>query len=543
MNSMIRYGVAVALGLVSLQAMAADVPTQDNTLLIGGATATDRTLLESLIDPTDGICESAAAPNTAEVYFAAGASLTSPANFYVRCRVKAGVPGLAGLTIGVGKYSGGSETGIAPVQAKSPTAIPGTTVIFPDPVTSLTCTPLAAGSGSGTTFIQYQVSTGCGAVAPATGGTYDPVNPRFGISDVDPKFFGLTNAGVTVESAIDVTFAPVISRNFYSALQTAQGLTGGARTVYTSPGPDGIAGTPDDITRNVTCTDSSVTDEACLPNLTVEQVRGLYSQKILNATDFRANGVPLAAPSGGAAIRICRRGDTSGTQKSFENYFFQQFCLKSASLVFAKDTTVVSGGRQCSEVGCAFSDAAIGATGIFQGTGSGDVEACLDDAVNDGVYAIGTLSIDRVPDNAAKRFRYVKLDGVSPLLQNVVDGRYSFFSENVVVTGTGLTTAQGNIATAIKTRFRTPTLLDSTLVNNGIATNGVSKVNAGLLVRPTTAAASLPANPPVDYVTRPVNTTVKGITIGGANPTVDNCILPAFVQGVDSPVSGVLTSP
>ncbi len=148
------------------------------------------------------------------------------------------------------------------------------------------------------------------------------------------------------------------------------------------------------------------------------------------------------------------------------------------------DTTVTP-NRQCSTIGCAFSDANIGTTGIFQGTGSGDVESCLDDAVADSVYAIGTLSTDRIPNDSNKEFRFIKLDGVSPILQNVVDGRYNFFSENTVITATGLTPVQTSTVTAIKARFRTPTLLDSTLVNNGINTNGVVKVNAGLLVRPT----------------------------------------------------------
>ncbi len=181
--------------------------------------------------------------------------------------------------------------------------------------------------------------------------------------------------------------------------------------MYRSSGADGIAGTADDVLGSVTCNDSSTTDEACLPTLSTAQVRGLLSQKVSAVTDFRVNGVALPAPTGGAAIRICRRGDTSGTQKSFENYFFGQGCLKNATLTFAKDTavvdTTVTPNRQCAEIGCSFKAATIGATGIFQGTGSGDVEACLDDAVTNGVYAIGILSTDRVPDNANKEFRFI----------------------------------------------------------------------------------------------------------------------------------------
>ncbi len=91
--------------------------SNDNVLLVGGATATDRTLFESLLDATDGICENNAYDgdndplndNTATVYFVGGASTTSPANFLVRCRGKTGVAGIAGQTIAIGKFSGGSK--------------------------------------------------------------------------------------------------------------------------------------------------------------------------------------------------------------------------------------------------------------------------------------------------------------------------------------------------------------------------------------------------------------------------------------------------
>ncbi len=215
--------------------------------------------------------------------------------------------------------------------------------------------------------------------------------------------------------------------------------------MYRGPGPDGLVGTADDITATITCDDSPTTDEACLPTLPTAALRGIYSGK-QSVNGLRINGVSMTAPAGGSQIRICRRGDNSGTQRAFELQFFDQVCNAFSNLAFARDAAVQGG--TCASVGCAFSDANIGATGVFQGKLVGDVEACLDDAVADGVYAIGVMTADRIPDNAAKEFRYIELDGVAPLMQNVLDGRYSFFTEGMLVTAIGLTTVQAGIANA-----------------------------------------------------------------------------------------------
>src|SRR5262249_42667912 len=162
---------------------------------------------------------------------------------------------------------------------------------------------------------------------------------------------------------------PVVSRNFYAALQNAEGL--GA------------------------CNDAATTTEACLPSLTKSQIRGLLSAKITPA-----DLVGVAAQGSAQPFRICRRANTSGTQQSFEYYFSGQGCSTSGALTFTFAPTPPnpSNGQPCLDVGCTFATAQIGTGGVFQGTGSGDVESCLDNADDNNVYAIGILSTDRVPN-------------------------------------------------------------------------------------------------------------------------------------------------
>jgi hypothetical protein len=182
--------------------------------------------------------------------------------------------------------------------------------------------------------------------------------------------------------------------------------------------------------------------------------------------------------------------------------------------------------RQCSEVGCSWNIANVGATRIFQGTGSGQVEDCLDDADNTSVYAIGTLSMDRVPNDGNDEWRYIRVDGVLPGLQSVVDGKWSFFSENTMHTASALVGQQTSLVAEIKLGLRSATLLARTGRNIGHGLVG------GLLVRPTGAVQ--PGAPPVNPVTRPVNTQVKGTTI--FSTTINNCAAPSFTNGTDSPV-------
>ncbi|HKE94872.1 MAG TPA: hypothetical protein VKB34_11230, partial [Povalibacter sp.] len=370
MNKLFRWNVAALLSAAAMQTMAAGVPTDNNTLLMSGATAVDRTLAEAWLDSVDGLCDPAftkaaddAAPPQnlrADVYFVgaipAGPPVTSPANFLIRCTVKAGVTGIAGTLVGYGKFSGGSETGIQPVAALTATATPGVTVTYPNPAA---CTTDAEWTGGG--YVDVHAHGNCGPGITAGTPPYgQAANPRAGIADVEPKLFGLSATGLTVESAVAVTFSPVVSRNFYAALQATEGLTVG-------------------------CTDLTATTANCVPSLTLAQIRGLYAQKITGA-DLAGVAAQATAPVAGVGntqFRICRRANTSGTQKSFENFFFGQGCRTSGSQSFAVDPTPLnpSNSQPCSEVGCTFNDAQIGATGVFQGTGSGDVEACLDDAV------------------------------------------------------------------------------------------------------------------------------------------------------------------
>ena len=85
-----------------------------------------------------------------------------------------------------------------------------------------------------------------------------------------------------------------------------------------------------------------------------------------------------------------------------------------------------------------------------------------------GVYAVGIASADRTPDDtdstSGKLYRYIKIDGVLPTVENVVAQKWQYTTENVVLTPTAAspnTTAYNTglrpqIATAILTQLRVP---------------------------------------------------------------------------------------
>ncbi len=260
------------------------------------------------------------------------------------------------------------------------------------------------------------------------------VTPDFGVSDVDPgQFTGLnTPAGfapvlpadvalLAVQPTAALTFGVPVTKNLFYALQEAQ------------------------FGKGDTCVENE-TDVACLPSLTKAQIASIHTAQIISWDQLvTSNGDGLYTfasakykPANVAAIpdtaanafddtvHICRRVPGSGTQAQHGIKFLHYPCTDAASTPASGNTAVFGGGATEDD----------GVTLVHALSGSGDVTDCLN-MLDQGVvdagadmeniygkrWAIGIQSLEK---NAGlgDDFRFVKVDGVAPTLENVASGKY-----------------------------------------------------------------------------------------------------------------------
>jgi hypothetical protein len=219
-----------------------------------------------------------------------------------------------------------------------------------------------------------------------------------GISDVEPRQFKGVNvpAGFTditaaqlaklkIQSPSALVFGVTVNTKLRNALQKAQGLTVGAETA------------------------------ANMPSLTKKQVADLMSNgpgeganataKTTSWSQFKVKGKALPSVAGVVKpadnkVRICRRVNGSGTQAQFNIKFLSNPCKTNSEDPAAKPAATVN-----------------------LGSGSGDVEKCQADADAANLWSIGIQSTEKNVDNS-KPYRYVKLDGKLPTINNAAEGHY-----------------------------------------------------------------------------------------------------------------------
>lgn len=350
------------------------------------------------------------------------------------------------------RSAGGSAFGVSPIVAEANGDAAGATIEF----LKISSTTTFANGGC-------DVVTNPVAGTSSTNGTlgvvkcqYNPANPAqhekkipdFGISDVDPVQFKGANAPLdaatglpypdvtaddvgklTVKSGAALMFGVPVTKQLYFALQAAEKVTGQVPA---------------------SC---SIGDEtaACMPSLSSAQIanihggqisdwnqlkvagnQGLYdwvvaqgpalSAYLPNNTGFAADGIPQS-------VHTCRRENGSGTQAQSNIKFLSNPCNPSAASP-ATDAVVlgVTEGN--------------GYPMIHENSTSGRVDECLNE-LNDGSNALGTAfnntygkrwavgiqSLEKATTTSSK-YRFVKVDGVAPILANVVNGRYKDWVEN-----------------------------------------------------------------------------------------------------------------
>jgi hypothetical protein len=509
-----KLSIALA-GILSAGSALAVVPStvpSGNRLYISGATATDITLSNLFLRAGTGSAPAICSGGTIDVYVES-ADLASSHNRLIACTLNQTISsGDGSATINAGQN-------IAVLKESNGGSDRGTNFVADSlglDFRSFTLTGCTAGSTvtPGGTLQPYTLHTGCSAV--------ENVHTELGVADVDPALFSVGTAPITPAQLGRLTsdalyqpmFAVAASLNLYRALQRAQGKT------------------LDDTEANV-------------PSLTRGQVRGLLSDGGLTdwsaITNSAGTAITDTSLTGGVALAsttvyVCRRGDESGTQASFAQYFLNERCATNPSVGFKNSN------NSPQQTGQAFTPPTIngsgtvtnaGSTGlpVFANTATSDARTCLDGHNDVDHFAIGVLGSDSTYNaigslggkanraDGDRQFRYLALDGQVPNLTSVANGKYDFVMENVLnrrnatapngdpVIGGGILA----IADYIKDAFATPDVVASLLVKTnphgytgglagaynaaGVAPNAPPVTTAKLDTNPVSAFTKSPLGP------------------------------------------------
>src|SRR5262245_21285954 len=314
-NAILKSAVTTALAAAAIAVTPAQAATDpgaisaDNVLRVGGATATDRSLLRGWVTE---LCDAAATPNSSvatvgfnvEVFTTAtnvfnltADTFDGTRNYAVSCRMAgtAAAPANGQDTVLV-KFSGGSSTGVTPVANGTAQAPAGSAnwVDFAgcrdangNPTGGATRTEVAAANGLPNLVVYTSWPTAGSQI------------PKAGLSDLEPALIVGGGGGLPLSTlaGASVPFGVAVTRNLFQALQVAQGLPGTCTGCVNSYTPD------------------------CTPNISSAVVAGIYKGNILSTTqleDATGTALPSAGGVNGTSLRICRRGDGSGTQRSHQ---------------------------------------------------------------------------------------------------------------------------------------------------------------------------------------------------------------------------------
>jgi hypothetical protein len=474
-----------ALACLGGTALAANAPTV--TLPASGATATDITLADVYLDVVAGLCQEfpAGDPLVVEVYTTGPAfNISTATNYAVVCRTRATVTGIGSTDVAFTKHSSGSGQGVANVANATPLGVTGSGAARWVDFAACKAAVAPAFVAATATRIAHNLYVNCGTAVDTI--------PRFGIADVEPVLLGASSADrgrLTTRAGVAVGFSPVVTRGFYTALKGAQDLAGAC---------------PSD-------TQAAAT-EACLPNLTSAQIRGLFKGTFISVNRLYDGAIPLANPAGGGNIFVCRRGNSSGTQVSFQTYFLGQGCGSAHTFVGATTASCTAGG-------CAWDATLYGNDRVFAGSGTGDVRNCLDFHESLNRYAIGVVSTENIPNDTNRRFRYVKVDGVAPSLERTVSAEYGFFTENSFNTPNA---TSPNVPTAQQTALTEATfngLRSASAIRNSVAT--LAHGLGGVLAIPGNINSSVaPVHTQAAILATPINSQTRALSYGGG---LNNC--------------------
>ena len=473
-----KLSVAVSAAMISTSAFAlAPTETPDIEIFMSGASAQDKGIAALFQD----LCVT----GTLDVYKdVANPAKPGKAHSAFFCNIDS--TKVAGLSTTNPKVlfhkrsAGGSAQGVNPVIDEQ--------AIDAMVINNGNCTNTAPG--------EYQCTIGAA-------GDLVPVISDAGVSDVNPEMFVGEN---TPAGSVDVDATTVASK---------MTVKGAAALVFGVPVTTTLRNALQEAQFGVADACVGSDTEACMPNLTSNQVASIISGSVKSWSDFTVGGTPLTSiatttPSS-TDVTVCRRTNGSGTQAQMNAKFLNYPCTAGALTPDA-----VGGGF-------------FGGPKIHLNSGSGDVTLCLNDLNNgtnlSGINAFGTtawaVGVQSTEKNAdlGDDFRFVKIDGYAPTLANAAAGRYMDVVELTYQWrnsgANALTGDKLSIVDTIATNAASPSII-ATKLNTGfvhpwgqggymaLSTNGFTTSLPFDSANPVTPYTHAPAGLPLDNCRVPV---------------------------------------
>ena len=556
MNLTVKSAVVAALAIgASGVASAVDISTvaTGNILYTSGSTAIDPVLTDYFINATANAAICAA--GSIDVY----SSTVTPKFTAISCTANVSTTGLAASTniALIKEDNAGSLNGIQGVQgvtfAGSPYTVGG--LQFPT-VSQLAnsatfCTTTAKASTS--TLNPYTLHT-CGTATTAA-----KVTPALGFADVEAALFGVSATApvaLTASQTVIVPFAPAVSVGLYHALQSVQGKTVGSELIGDMPSlPRSVlhglySGQVNSWAQVQGTSGSAVGSQSVAFGILSANATTAGTVWTGASTSSGLTSAPNAAPAN-ANVYVCRRGNTSGTEKSAEWFYDDQGCASVAPYGFLAASTTITTAL-CSTVstdGCSWSTAIAALNPlVFPGNGTGDLLDCLVGNDQAGHFAIGFASIDNAPggpggfqsNTKRQNWRYIRIDGTAPSVENTAAGKWDYFAQSFAYAAPSTVTwaATGNALTLLnaitKGNGTTPVSIGSpaavAAVNAGKkytsdSAKTVSLFNGGALTIPGTTNGTATAAPNAASATTLGTNPVSAVWKTKAG-TVNNCLRP-----------------
>lgn len=498
-------GVANAAITIDVNGKPVITPADTYEIYLSGASAArgfmEQLLVNTKIPATNRLCDA-----SKTIYKYADSGNGKDQNAYL-CVINPKNPALTGLAAGKAnllvykRSEGGSAQGVNPLVTE-------TAIEFLKVDDNSKCTGPVVSGGLAVLKCAYTV-----------GAEENVQIPDFGISDVDPLQFTGDNtpagfapitkadaAKLTVKSAAVQAFGILATTHLRNALQEAQfGATSSCNP------------------KNAKYTTATAESSGCMPSLSSPQIASIFTGKLsawtqlklgTNSNLFANTSVAENKPSD-SRIHVCRRVSGSGTQAQFTVKFLGYPCNDIATPP-ATDTGLLP--------------EAVNQTQVHAMSTSGSVEECMTE-LDRGTNNVGTafnntygfrwaLGIQGTENNANRSFdyRFIKVDGVAPTLQNVVNGKYKDWVELTFQFNKShvFDQSEKSIVDEIIKQAGNPVVMG---VTNVIADHSWGK--AGYMAVPQSFA---PTNNGNVVFSKPVNPLSHGTTTEDTN----NCRVPAI---------------
>ncbi len=267
---------------------------------------------------------------------------------------------------------------------------------------------------------------------PLTGNLLQTV-PDLGISVFNPEMYVGVNTPyyyspvsardvadkLVVKAVAAFVFAVPVSTNLRDALQEVQFPGNTICTTYTAD-PNAVDFNPLSEPRE---------SEACMPSLSKRQVASIMTGKVRNWSVFKLDvkGSSVALTDAvtrmpdDTKVRYCRGIDGADNQVQVNAQFLNYPCFAGAATPVTAPNSVFYGPI------------------VVENSGSGNMTQCLNDANNGAGYsqtawALGIHNYSTAHQNIdlIDDFRFIKIDGVAPTLENAANGKYNGWVESTI---------------------------------------------------------------------------------------------------------------